>query len=54
MLAQFVEKHFTISKKLIGPDHKASINFFELKEMINKIKKADEILGKDLKEIQKM
>ena len=51
--AQFVEKHFTISKKLIGPDHKASINFFELKEMINKIKKADEILGKDLKEIQK-
>ena len=51
--AQFVEKHFTINKKLIGPDHKASINFFELKELIKKIKIADEILGKDLKEIQK-
>ncbi len=51
--AQVIEKHFTINKNLIGPDHKASINFHELKEMIKRIKNADKILGKDLKEIQK-
>ena len=51
--AQFIEKHFTINKKLNGPDHKASINFLELKQMIKKIKHADETLGNDLKEIQK-
>ena len=51
--AQFVEKHFTLNKKLSGPDHKASVNFFELKQIIKKIRDAEEILGKDLKEVQK-
>ena len=51
--AQFVEKHFTLNKKLSGPDHKASVNFFELKKIIKKIRDAEEILGRDLKEVQK-
>jgi len=34
-----VEKHFTLDKKLPGPDHKASLEPHELKEMINRISK---------------
>ena len=33
------EKHFTLSKKLNGPDHHMSINPFELKKVIQNIKK---------------
>jgi N-acetylneuraminate synthase len=49
--AQLVEKHFTLDKNMEGPDHKASLNPNELKEMVKKIrenKKIDipeEILG---------
>jgi N-acetylneuraminate synthase/N,N'-diacetyllegionaminate synthase len=35
--ACLVEKHFTLDKNLPGPDHKASLEPNELKEMINKI-----------------
>ena len=40
-----LEKHFTISRKLEGPDHKASLEPSELKQMIEEIKKVDKILG---------
>jgi N-acetylneuraminate synthase/N,N'-diacetyllegionaminate synthase len=32
-----IEKHFTMNKKLPGPDHKTSLESHELKEMVNKI-----------------
>ena len=32
--ASLIEKHFTFDKKLSGPDHKSSINFFELKQLV--------------------
>ena len=32
--AQLIEKHFTFDKKQIGPDHKSSIDFDELKDLV--------------------
>lgn len=40
-----IEKHFTISKKLKGPDHKASLEPDELEKMIKLIRQTEIILG---------
>ena len=45
MGAMIIEKHFTINKKLVGPDHKSSLNPVELKKMISKIKETELIMG---------
>lgn len=44
-----LEKHFTLDKLLEGPDHKASLNPAELKEMINGIRQIELALGDGLK-----
>ena len=43
--AKFIEKHFTLSKKLKGPDHKASLEPIELNNFITDIRKADKMMG---------
>ena len=43
--AKVIEKHFTISKKLKGPDHKASLTPKELNQTIKDIKKSNLLLG---------
>lgn len=43
--AKVIEKHFTISKKLKGPDHKASLTPTELTQTIKDIKKSNLLLG---------
>jgi len=43
--AKLIEKHFTISNKLKGPDQKFSANPVELKKMITDIRKIEEMLG---------
>ncbi len=45
MGASVIEKHFTISKKLLGPDHKASLEPDELKKMIRAVRDTEKILG---------
>ena len=45
MGADVVEKHFTLSKKLKGPDHKTSINPKELRLLIKNIKKLELMIG---------
>lgn len=45
MGATVIEKHFTIDKKLPGPDHKASLNPDELIEMIQAIRNTERVLG---------
>lgn len=45
MGAEVIEKHFTLDKTMEGPDHKASLNSEELKEMVDKIRRAETILG---------
>ena len=44
-----IEKHFTLSKKLKGPDHKASLEPNELKDMIKFIKQTELMVGSEKK-----
>lgn len=44
-----IEKHFTISRNMEGPDHKASLEPKELKQMVIGIRKIEKALGSDLK-----
>lgn len=44
-----IEKHFTISKKMIGPDHKISLSPRQLSSFINTVRKCEKILGTDKK-----
>ena len=43
--ATVIEKHFTLDKNMEGPDHKASLEPSELKEMIAAVRNAEEALG---------
>lgn len=45
MGARIIEKHFTLDKKLKGPDHNASANFHELKKLIKDIRNLELALG---------
>ena len=51
--AKVFEKHFTLNKKMIGPDHKASLNPKQLKRYINNIRLAEKSLGSEIKQTQK-
>ncbi len=44
-----IEKHFTLDKTLPGPDHKASLAPFELKEMVLSIREVEKALGDGIK-----
>ncbi|MAY14349.1 MAG: N-acetylneuraminate synthase [Oceanospirillaceae bacterium] len=43
--ASIVEKHFTLSRTLPGPDHQASLEPAELKRLIDAIRRTETILG---------
>ena len=43
--AKVIEKHFTLDRKLPGPDHKASLEPKELKQMISSIRNIEILLG---------
>lgn len=47
--ASIIEKHFTISRKLKGPDHKFALEPVELKEMIKNIRETEAALGSPVK-----
>jgi N-acetylneuraminate synthase/N,N'-diacetyllegionaminate synthase len=51
--ARIIEKHFTLDKKLLGPDHKASLEPGELKEMIKAIRNIEKALGDGIKKPNK-
>ena len=40
-----IEKHFTLDKKALGPDHRFSLNPKELKDMVERVREAEEKLG---------
>jgi len=40
-----IEKHFTLSKRLKGPDHKASLEPLELSKMVNFVRDTEKMLG---------
>lgn len=47
--ANIIEKHFTLDKNMEGPDHKASLNPEELKDMVEDIRKVETSLGNGIK-----
>ena len=49
--ATVIEKHFTLDKKMDGPDHKASLNPSELKSMVRSIRNIEKALGNGIKNI---
>lgn len=53
MGASIIEKHFTLSRSMQGPDHKASLEPSELKKMIESIRNVELVLGSKEKHITK-
>ncbi len=47
--ASIIEKHFTLDRNLAGPDHKASLEPLELKDMIEGIRTVESALGDGIK-----
>lgn len=43
--ATIIEKHYTLDRNMVGPDHKASLEPLELKEMISNIRELETALG---------
>lgn len=42
---KYIEKHFTLNKSMMGPDHASSINYKELKYLSNSLKKTSLAFG---------
>jgi N,N'-diacetyllegionaminate synthase len=49
MGATVIEKHFTLSKNMEGPDHKASLEPDELKKMVDGIRNIERAMGDGIK-----
>tara|TARA_B100000315_G_C14227648_1_gene429428 strand:- start:146 stop:610 length:465 start_codon:yes stop_codon:yes gene_type:complete len=49
MGATVIEKHFTLDRTLPGPDHAASLEPHELKEMVNAIRNIEKAMGDGIK-----
>jgi len=49
MGAMIIEKHFTLDKAMNGPDHLASLDLEELKNMVSAIRNIEQALGSNLK-----
>ncbi|MEG0978174.1 MAG: N-acetylneuraminate synthase [Bacilli bacterium] len=51
--AEIIEKHFTLDNNMEGPDHKASLNPTELKNMVKSIRNIENALGSGIKKPSK-
>jgi N-acetylneuraminate synthase/N,N'-diacetyllegionaminate synthase len=49
--AVLIEKHFTLDRNLPGPDHKASLEPKELKEMVDAIRDVEKALGNGVRKL---
>lgn len=45
-----IEKHFTLDRNMVGPDHKSSLEPGELKQMIKAVRNVEIIMGKPAKQ----
>lgn len=50
MGAKVIEKHFTLDKNMEGPDHKASLEPQELKQMVDSIRNIENAMGTGIKQ----
>jgi len=51
--AKLIEKHFTLNKKMKGLDHQSSADPKQMKDLVRKIRKIEEMLGDGIKKTQK-
>lgn len=51
--SEVIEKHFTLNKNMKGPDHLASLDPAEFKNMVNQIRTLETMRGDGAKKIQK-
>ncbi|BAP60493.1 N-acetylneuraminic acid synthase [Methanococcus maripaludis KA1] len=51
--AKVIEKHFTLDKNMVGPDHKSSLEPFELRSMVNAIRNIEKAMGDGIKKPSK-
>lgn len=51
MGARVIEKHFTLDKSMKGPDHRASLDPGELREMVRAIRNVEAALGDGVKRV---
>ena len=49
--AYVIEKHFTLSREMVGPDHKASLEPHELKQMVEQIRNIEGAFGDGVKRV---
>jgi N-acetylneuraminate synthase len=49
--ANIIEKHFTLDRKMQGPDHKASLQPEEFKEMVRMIRDVETAFGEEIKKV---
>ena len=49
--ASVIEKHFTLDRTMEGPDHRASLEPEELRRMVAGIRKIEQALGSDRKQV---
>ena len=49
--ASVIEKHFTLDKKMQGPDHLASLEPYELKNMIDSVRRIEASMGDGIKRV---
>jgi len=49
MGATLIEKHFTLDKRLPGPDHRASLEPVELAKMVSAIRTIEKVMGNGVK-----
>ncbi len=47
--AEFIEKHLTLDKEMVGPDHAASLDPTEFAEMVCQVRAIEEALGDGIK-----
>ena len=47
--ATMIEKHFTLDKNMDGPDHKASLEPYELKELVQAVRNIEAAMGNGIK-----
>ena len=52
--AEIIEKHITLSQRLIGPDHKASLEPQDFYTYVNLIRDAEKSLGDGIKKVEKV
>ena len=51
MGATIIEKHVTLNKNYVGPDHRASIDFDQLNQMIKSIRNVELAIGSGVKKV---